>query len=240
MAGKLIFRRLIAAKEQLEATINRKFLLDEDDTLERKQLSALREIYDYIAHDETWVTQSKSRRKAITFLKNHCNYEKTRAELNAKSKNSVEVSISYLAKKLEAKIGASTIDLILEGKVEEAMIQFRTGTGQLNPSEYLIEGVFDLLPPPVHTPTDFMACEKEIKFLLIFARNHLVELTTKYNQEHLSYLLYVLTSTDRAVANERRIMYQLLNGEFNEQADSFSLNTQIEKAFKEYAHVSFN
>lgn len=237
MANKLIFRRLTAAREQLEATLRRKCLLDEDDALEREQLLALREIYDYIAHDETWVSQAKSRRKAITFLKNHCNYEKTREELHAKSRNSVEVSMSYLAKKLETKIGTSTIDLILEGKVQEAMVQFRTGTGHLNPREYLIEGLFDLLPSPINTPISFIACEKEIKFLLIFGKNHLVELASKYSQDHLAYLVYILTSTDRVVADERRILYQLLKGEFNnkEQAGAIGINEQIDKAFKEYA-----
>lgn len=125
--AKLIFRKFIEAKERVEASLRRKELFGEDYSLETKQLCALKQIYEYMRDDETWAGQKRSRRKAMIFLKHHCSYEKTRDELNASSKNSVEVSMSYLSKKLENKIGINTINLITEGKVDEAIIQFETG-----------------------------------------------------------------------------------------------------------------
>lgn len=235
--AKLIFRKFIEAKEQIEASLRRKEISGEDFSLETKQLCALKQIYEYIRNDETWAGQKRSRIKAMIFLKNHCDYEKTKEELHAKSKNSIEVSMSYLSKKLESKIGANTIYLIKEGKVDEAIIQFETGTGMLNPKDYVIEGLIDLLPPPVHSHTSLSTCEKELKFLLVFTINHLTELAAKYNQENLSYLMYVLTSTDRGIANDRRVLYQLLKGEYSRDAsgESLNLNSQIAIALEEYA-----
>lgn len=234
--AKLIFRKYIEAKEQIEASLRRKELSGEDFSLETKQLCALREIFYYIKN-ESWVSQERTRRKAIIFLKHHCSYEKTRDELNASSKNSIEVSMSTLSKRLEAKIGSNTIDLILEGKIDEAKIQFQACTGMLNPKDYVIEGLIDLLPPPVHSHTTLSKCEKELKLLLVFTQNHLTELAAKYNQENLSYLMYVLTSTDRAIANDRRVLYQLLKGEYSRDpsGESLNLNSQIAMALEEYA-----
>ncbi|MGE7751585.1 hypothetical protein [Lysinibacillus fusiformis] len=234
--AKLIFRKLIEAKEQIEASLRRKELSSEDFSLETKQLCALREIFHYVKN-ERWISQERSKRKALVFLKNHCSYEKTRDELNATSKNSLEVSLSYISKKLESRIGKNTIELIMEGRLDEARIQFETGTGKLNPRDYLIEGFFNLLPPPVHSHTSLSTCEKELKFLLVFTINHLMELAVKYNQENLSYLMYVLTSMDRAIAEERRVLYQLLKGEYSRDAsgESLNLNSQIAMALEEYA-----
>lgn len=238
MASKLIFRKLIEAEEQIQASLRSKEFSSEDDSLEKKQLSALRMIFNY-TNNETWAVQERSRRKAMIFMKNHCNYERTRDELHAKSKNSVEASMSYLSKKLEAKIGASTIDLILEGRVDEAMIQFHVRTGKLNPAEYLIEGLFDLLPTPNNFNIKLETCEKEIKFILIFAKKHLADLAAKYNNDNLSHLMYILTSTDSFVANERKVLYQLLNGEFSRDArdESVELNVQIAIALEEYTNL---
>ncbi|MGD2198745.1 hypothetical protein [Lysinibacillus fusiformis] len=236
--AKLIFRKFIEAKEQIEASLRRKEISGEDFSLETKQLCALKQIYEYIRNDVTWAGQKRSRIKAMIFLKNHCDYEKTKEELHAKSKNSIEVSMSYLSKKLESKIGANTIYLIKEGKVDEAIIQFETGTGMLNPKDYVIEGLIDLLPAPVRSHTSLSACEKELKLLLVFTQNHLTELAAKYNQENLSYLMYVLTSTDRAVAIDRRVLYQLLKGEFSRDTggESVELKVQIAMALEEYAN----
>lgn len=235
--AKLIFRKFIEAKERVEASLRRKELSGEDYSLETKQLCALKQIYEYMRDDETWAVQKRSRRKAMIFLKHHCSYEKTRDELNASSKNSIEVSMSYLSKKLENKIGINTINLITEGKVDEAIIQFETGTGKLNPEKYVIKGLIDLLPPPVHSHTTLSTCEKELKFLLVFTTNHLKELAAKYNQENLSYLMYVLTSMDRAVTNDRRVLYQLLMGDFSRDASgkSLDINTQIAMALEKYS-----
>jgi hypothetical protein len=241
MANKLFFRKYVEVRERVEASQRSKEFYGEDDSLEKKQLSALKEIFDFIKNDESWAGQERSRRKAIVFIKNLCSYEKTKAELGAKSKNSVEASMSYLSKKLEKKVGASTIDLILEGKVDEAMIQFRAGTGKLNPADYIIEGLVDLLPKSYNTHCKLDECRKEIKLLLTFTKSHLAKLFISYNSDNLSYLMYVLTSTDKVVADERKLLYQLLNGEFSKDADggSLDLNSQIVKAFEEFLTKGF-
>lgn len=241
MANKLLFRKLVEAREHVESTFRSKEFYGEDDSLEKKQLSALKEIYHYIMNDETWAGQERSRGKAITFIKNRCHYEKTRKELGAKSRNSVEASMSYLSKKLEAKIGVNTIDLIIQGKVEEALTQFRTGTGKLNPSDYIVEGLLDLLPKSNNSHAILEDCKREIKFLLAFTKFNLERLVALHKGDNFSYLKYILTSTDMVVANERKVLYQLLKGEFskNIEGSSLDINSQIEKAFKALSDDDF-
>jgi hypothetical protein len=240
MANKLFFRKYVEAREHIEVSLRSKEYYGEDDSLEKKKLSALKEIFDYIKNDETWAGQEKSRKKAIIFMKNRCNYGKTKDELGAKSKNSVEASMSYLSKKIENKVGASTIELILEGKVDEAMIQFRAGTGKLNPSDYIIDGLFELLPIEGKPHSTLENCAKEIKFLLTFTKSFLAKICSSYNKDNLSYLMYILTSTDRVVADERKILYQLLNGDFSLNVEGpLDLNSQIAMALKEFQAKGF-
>lgn len=241
MANKLVFRKLVEARELVEAVLRNKEFYGEDDSLEKKQLLALKVIFDYIKDDETWTGQKRSRRKAIIFIKNRCNYVKTKEELGAKSKNSVEASMSYLSKKLEAKIGANTIDLIMQGKIEEAMTQFQTGTGRFNLSDYIVEGLLDLLPKTRGTNVTLEDCKKELRFLLTFSKFNLERLIALHNEGNFSYIQHILTSTDISVADERKVLYQLLSGEFSKSDDGSSLdiNSQIKMAFEQQLADSF-
>ena len=233
MGRKIIFRKFIEAKELVEATLRSKEFYDEDNTLVRKQYSALKEIYDYIKTDETWAGK-QSRRKVIIFIKNRGNYEKTRDEIGSKSRNSIEVSMSYLSKKLSIKIGDNTIELLMEGRVEEAMIQFHTGTGKLNPTDYIIEGLLNLLPEPEKSYKTLEECKRELRLLLTLTKFNLEKVKKSYDTNHFSYLMYILTSTDIVVSEERKVLYQLLNGEFSRNAEGevTDLNEQIAVAIE--------
>lgn len=235
MARKLIFREYVEARELIEASLRSKEFYGDDDSLERMQLAAIKEIFDYIKNDVSWVGQERSRKKVLTFIKNRCDYEKTKDELSVKSKNSLEASMSYLSKKLAAKIGVNTIELIIRGKVKEAIIQFRAGTGKLNPNDYIIDGLIDYLPKPNNPYTSLEECKKELKFLLTFTKFNLERIVNTCSKDKFSYLIYILTSTDSIVAYERRILYRLLRGNYreNEDGSSSNLDFQIEKAFED-------
>lgn len=235
MANKLIFRKLVETREQIETVLRKKDFYGENDLLEQKQIAALKEIFNYIKDDETWTNQKRSRMRAISFIRNRCNYEKTKEELGAASKNSVEASMSYLSKKLEAKIGINTIDLIAQGKVEEAMIQFRIGTGRLNPSDRIVAGILELIPDTKNQDVILEDCKKEIRFLLTFSKFNLIRLISLHNKENFSFLRHILTSSDSSVANERKLLYDLLGGKFceNENGNALNIKQQIEMLFEQ-------
>ncbi|ERN51624.1 hypothetical protein [Alkalihalophilus marmarensis] len=232
MANKTIFRQYVEARELIEDRIRLKEFHGEDDYIERHQLALLKMIFKYIKDDDSWTKQARSREKAIIFIRSSCNYTKTKEEIGAKSKNSVEASVSYLSKKLANKIGADTIDLIVRGKIEEALTQFHICTGKVLPSNYMLKEFLELLPQPKWANLSLAECKKEIKLLLIFSKVHIERRLGQYNEEKLAYIMYILTSNDHMLYEERKVILQLLSGDVDkgEQGKPYDFQRQIQDA----------
>ncbi|MED3767661.1 hypothetical protein P4538_13295, partial [Geobacillus stearothermophilus] len=86
-----------------------------------RKLNALMEIVSYVK-SLAWLKQSQAKEKMRFLIKTKFNYERTKKEFNISSINAVEVFVSYANKKLLEKIGKDTVDLILRGEVDSAMV----------------------------------------------------------------------------------------------------------------------
>ncbi|WP_096202929.1 hypothetical protein [Bacillus sp. FJAT-45350] len=232
----LIFRKVARAVKEVQGNLNDQNLYNEDERqLEQKKLDALMLIVDFINKQE-YLSHQKSKERLKYFLKNKLDYEKARLHFNT-SKNSIEASVSYIGKKLEKLIGLDTIDMILEGRIDEALTQFHIGTGKVKTSDWFIEGVHNYLPEPKKDILlSFEDCQEEITLLGMFSHFYLEDLFKLYNADKLSHLLYVLNSTDAKIADEREILCRLINGDFsrkNADADVLKMSVQVKKAIKE-------
>lgn len=224
----LIFRRVSRAVKEVQANLKDKNLFSEEERqLEQKKLDALMLIVDFIIKQE-YLSHQKSKERLSFFLKNKFDYEKTRLHFNT-SKNSIEASVSYIGKKLENLIGPNTINMILEGRVDEALTQFYIGTGQVKTDEWFIEGVKSYFPTPNKDVTlSLPDCKEEIHLLGVFTKLHLEGLVNSYDHNKLAYLLYILNSTDEKVADERQVLFRLLKGVYSKGEDGEFLNLKIQ------------
>jgi hypothetical protein len=239
MGRIVIFRRIVEEINQLNDSIMEKEFSNQDTGLDKKKKEALLTILRY-AIDEKWKwTGRKSKAKILTFITSGCDYTETANCFNAKSVNSIEVTISNLGKKFEKVIGVHTIDLLLEGHVEEAMITARTGIGDIDLESYFLAGFTEFLPNTSQKKKALFKIEDCKKELLLFAHftKHNVEKYLKgYSQEKLSYLINILTSTDKSVSVERQVLNQLFSGAYNE----YKITGQIDRALKEIEHRSIS
>lgn len=177
--------------------------------LELRKLRLLSSIISYVNSYE-WLAQTKTKEKIKLFLLSKYNYKVVAAQYKLKL-NSLEVSISYAAKRLEKKIGHNTIDLILEGKVELAEQEFLIGSGKFQPTtELFIEGITKLLPrPEKDTGVELYASERELRFLSYFTRRNMNKISDSLDQNRIKHLLYLLTTNDSTLYFRAKGSYPL-------------------------------
>jgi hypothetical protein len=221
------------AVKEVQTNLKAEDIYNEDQLeLEQKKLDALKVIAKYIGGMQ-YLSHKKSKEKLRYFLHNNLDYEKTSEQFNT-SRNSIEVSISNIGNKIESLIGSNTIDMIMEGKTEEALTQFDIGTGKVKPGEWFIEGFQALLPKPKKELSFSLAdCVKEMDLLLMFTSHNIGRVVNKQNQERLAHLLYLIGSTDSKVEAEREILHCLLKAEFSERDGEYiSRKEQISQALQ--------
>lgn len=206
----IVFKKVERAINEVKANLTLYKENDDKRMLELKKLQALYEILDYIK-SFSWLSHQSSKEKVKTFLKCNYNYRKA-SEILGIPLHSLETSICYASKSLERKLGQNTIELILDGDINSAMLQFKVGTNSISISNLFCEGIIDMLPKPKKDNTlSLHDCANEIKFLNHITKLSLQKIIKSMDRAKLSYLLYLLTSSDAQYAYERNLLYKYIN-----------------------------
>jgi hypothetical protein len=231
----MIFRDLLDMFTIVTSNLKNKNIFGADRQLEHKKAEALKQIVDY-AIELDWIKHQYSKDRLKYFFNSGFEYQIT-ADHFGVSKNSIEASVSYSAKKFEKLIGGkATLNLIKKGQIEEAITQFNIATGKVNPDDWFIDGVNYALPTPKDgIPYKLQNFRKELNFLSLFSKVNFKALVKAQNQENLSHLLYILNSTESKYASERDILCKLLKGEFsNYEGVTLSIDAQVTDAIKAF------
>lgn len=179
---------------------------------EVRKLVALKEILEYVK-SYRWLTRRDAIAKVKGVLKADFNYKQV-SDLTGVTVSSLQVSMSNASKLLEAKIGDTTIDLILNGEVEVAMVQFHTGTGAVDLSSLLISGVSDMLPPSENSIyVSVSECQRELEFLRSLTLEYVGKTLSALASDKLSLIRYILSCTDSRYSRQRGIILKFLSGE---------------------------
>lgn len=197
-----------------------------------EQYNALMEIVSYI-NSLKWLNQERTKKKMSFFIKSKFNYKATFEEFGT-SLNAIEVFVSEGQKKLKKKIGENTIDMILQGEVETAMIQFnlRTKSKRISP-ELFLPGIAQLLPEPKMNKF-FLVSELQKELLLLvnlspFCVNRFLK---KIDVEKLAHLLYIITIED-GQSLERNEIISLLKGDYAEKdGEQIAVKKQIDNVIR--------
>jgi len=124
------------------------------------------------------------------------------------------MSVSLLARKLEKKIGISTLSLIENGEVQAALFQFRVGIGSIKTHELFPEGVFKIIPTAnVNTHIDLINCKYELNQLKLLSTRSIEEKITSLNADKIGFLFYILQSSDIVYTTQKKTDLQVFSGE---------------------------
>lgn len=239
--AKLIFTKIYDSLSDVVMEIKERSLKGQDVEDCEKKKQALVRVLKHALQDDSWLSHKTSREKVRYFIHNGCDYDKTMEHFKAKSRNSVESSMSVFGKKFAEAIGVDTVDLIVNGFVEEAMKQFDQMTQKVDSSDIYLKGVSKLLPKPKNKYFLLEDCKEELKLLRLLTTSFLEQHTKRFDEEKIAYLLYVLVSSEKGVGKERSVLQDLLKGEYSQdtKGNSLTLNEQVSRTIEEYLKMDF-
>lgn len=212
----IVFKQLAMAMVEIEKLLRDKSLSDESRVLLLKQRDALNEINDYLWSFE-WLSHESSKQKVRLFLESGYNYKDVWQKAGSTSRTSFETSIWHAARVFQKKIGESTLQLILDGKVDEGLRQFRISIGKMDLTQFIPKSLCDMLPVKEYTRMYSLSeCLAELRFLKNLTYSNIKSRLSLLDEVKLSFLRYVLESPDPRYAKRRELMYRYLEGKIND------------------------
>ena len=183
--------------------------------LEKSKIQVLGTIIQYIKTDG--VSRESARAKLSALMQTHFDYERVGRMFNT-SANSIQVSMSYLSKNLENKIGKETLPLLLAGQIEDAISNFEACS-----NTYLLAGFIPVefterIPLKIPKHLVLSDCSQELEFLRSISMSALNEQFTKLDLDKLILIRYILESRDNRYKTERQALYEYLTHKSNRLA----------------------
>lgn len=231
--AKIIFRRLNEALNTVKTNLSLPSIEGSSTETELRKLNALMEIIGY-ANSLEWLSHEGSKKRIRFFLNQGMDYRITARHFNAKL-NTIESAVSYASTKLEMLIGPHTLDLLMDGKVDEAITEFYLGTEQKRVEALFLPGVLDLLPPAQRSEhLTLEECSSELGILGILSKAYVEEILNLGSKERLAHVSYILNTSDKKYSLERDLLLRLFTGDFtfNEEGELRTLPVQVGKTME--------
>ncbi len=175
----------------------------------QKQRDLIQEILDYI-NTFKWLKHEETIERIKFFLKSKYSYQEFCNHFKI-TYEAAKVCISYANQKAIEKVGRNTIDLILEGRVEEARATFYFRTGQLKLRNYVIDSALSEIPNPQHMTVDIEDCKKELSFLRLYSQALIDSRVELLDKEKLAYIRYILEGDNPKLSEQRLLLMKLLS-----------------------------
>lgn len=184
--------------------------------LEKSKMQVLGRIIKYIRTEGVKRGTAKAKLNAI--MQTHFDYERVGAMFNT-SANSIQVSISYLSKNLESKVGKDTIDLLLAGQIDEAISNFRACSNIYSLDKLIPTEFAQKIPLKLPKTIDLTECNVELEFLRAISFSKVNKDFSKLDLEKLILIKYILQSRDKRYSDERQALYKYILGNQNDELD---------------------
>lgn len=176
----------------------------------QKQKGLLQDILNYV-NSFCWLKHEETIERIKFFLKNKYSYSEF-CNYFGVTYEAAKVCISYANQKCVEKIGKNTIDLILEGKIDEARATFLFRSGQLKLRNFIIDAALIGIPEAAYMTVDIEDCERELSFLRLYSQAILEARVELLDKEKMAYIRYILEGDNPKLAEERLHLLNLLQG----------------------------
>ena len=206
---------------QLKKLINLSMVSSSEEfrNKELKKLEFLKGIVAYINSYE-WLTRSDVVAKVKAVLASNYDYDMV-AKAFKTTKASLKVTMSNASKSIQEKIGANTIQLVLDDDLVTAELQYKFGVGLVSSDDILIDGVRDLFKNSIDTKNEkvnivsLLDCNKELGFLVNYSKAKLLSDLSKVDINKMLYIFELLESTSNKHSDEKKYLFSLITGQIN-------------------------
>lgn len=174
-----------------------------------RQLEALTEILNYIKSGE-WAATRKACDRLLYTMKNGISASATHF---GTSENSISASLTQYSNTIRKLIGNDTLDLIMNGDVEEGLIQFRCKSGTISFEKLLIDNPVQQMPKYALGTERYNLeeCATELQFLYRYLDVSFRRELEKCDAKKLAYIRCLLNNSTVSVY-ERAAVVKYLTG----------------------------
>lgn len=159
-----------------------------------------------------WLSHERTKERARVFTKSRFDYAIMCKELNI-SYDVAKSSISYINSELKKNIGENTLELLLDGKVEEAKLIFYFCSGKSKVSDYILDSAVQGLPDANFMTINLSECGNELKYLQLYSRVMFNKWLKVIDKDKMAYIRYILETDNPKFAEKKKELVKLLRGE---------------------------
>ncbi len=171
-----------------------------EHSLAEYKLRACNIIKEYIEKGE-WCRDEKAFQRVMMAVK--YGYEYAAAQTGT-TVNSTKVAVTQMSKKLYRIIGDNTLQLIKDGKVDMALLQFQAGLGYFKYGNIACSNIKSKLPAPeFHAEYDLLDCVEELNFLKTYSSFEFERQLANLNKDKLAHCLSLLENSSSVATTER-------------------------------------
>ena len=215
----LIFKELESAIKSVKRELhNIKVAAGTDSNSEKlefllqKKLDALLELLDYVKSGD-WASTKKAKERMLYTMQNG---NEAAAEKFETTLASVKVSMSQYSTTIRNIIGGDTIQLILDGKVDEGLTQFRCRTGNLTLDTLMLHRPMTVFTKDYDITKEIKLsdCKYEMEVIHKYLDSTYQKDIAQCDKNKLGYLKHLM-STDIGHADERALLVKYLLGDMS-------------------------
>lgn len=186
-----------------------------DRDINIRKYKALKEILNFVL-DMKYI-EPKLRDKVLFYLgtegKENTRINKTASQFKCTSR-SVQILLEMTSSKAYEAIGKNTINLIMDGDIDTAVLNFKyNSTSKIDTSKLFIKGVERILPPADKGENiNVNDCLKELIFLGMISTEKIKQELETLDKSKLSFILYLLNNNDNEYLDEKKMIIDYLTG----------------------------
>lgn len=207
----LVFKKLDSAYRVAKTARDNYPSGSQSRNLEEEKIKAFLKIRDYI-YSFAWMKRRDAIDKIKAVINKKFNYSEV-AEVLGVTVESLQVTMSNASKAVEAKIGENTIKLISEGRLDEALLQYQVGVGEISLENHVLSDVLEVYPKSQNSLyTRIEECKEELDFLRLYSKSMMHERMGRLDADRLAFIRYILTNPDGRYVMYRRLLIEYMLG----------------------------
>lgn len=176
-------------------------------------VDVLKEIIEY-RDSLKWLYKGQSKKRIEVFLKSGYDYVALCETFNIKRTTATSV-VNWAGRQFKKKVGENTYELLEQGYVEEALVAFYMGSGQMRTDKFLMSDFAKHMPEAELQFYKLYECKEELKLLEDMSRASVVKRLKAVDKKKLAYLRYLLEGHSKRAELLRPSIIALLQGNYS-------------------------
>lgn len=177
----------------------------------KEQKKLIEEMVEYVRSFD-WIKHEKTKERVRVYTKARFDYSIMCEQLDIPY-DAAKSTISYINSELKKKLGETTLNLLMEGRVEDARLIFYFSSKKMRVDDFMLDCSMKAVPEPSFMTLSLSECAKELRYLQAFSKAHFEKWQNVIDKDKMAYIQYIMISDNPRFSEDKRGIVKLLKGE---------------------------